>query len=135
MPTRHILSAIAMAAIMIGASATTAAAQRPSDPARGARVVATYRFDMAHRGAFPSIVTVADSAGILVASARMPGESAARPLEVTVLQSDVIVQGETPSGILTLTLSRESQGGARPLTTGRWSLGNEVGKLKGRERS
>jgi len=134
MHTRHILAAIAMAAIMLGASATTAAAQRQNDPARSARVVATYRFDMAHRGAFPSIVTVADSAGILVASTRMPGEEASHPLEVTVLQSDVIVQGETPSGVLTLTLSREGHGGATPLSTGRWSLGNEVGKLKGRGR-
>lgn len=135
MRPRHILSAIAISAVMLGATATSAAGQQGGSAApHHTRVLATYRFDMARRGPFPSIVTIADSAGTLVASARIPGERSARELMVTILDSDVILQGETPNGVLTLILNKQNEGGTTSFTTGRWSLGDEVGKLKGRAR-
>ena len=136
MRPRHILFAIAMAAAMLGVVATPAHAQHGgSVTPRNTRIVATYRFDMAHRGVFPSIVTVADSAGMLIASAKLPGERVAREMTVTILDADVVLQGETPHGVLTLVLNRQNEGGQTPLTTGRWSLGTAEVKLKGRARS
>ena len=50
---------------------------------------------------------------------------------VEVLGNDLVLQGNTPSGVLTLVLYGQSDGATAPLT-GRWMLGTEQGELRGR---
>jgi hypothetical protein len=78
-------------------------------------------------------VTVADSAGALVANTRLRGETAVRPLTVSVIESDLVLQGETPEGVLTLVLDRQATGTEPKVTSGRWALGSAEGTLRGRK--
>lgn len=121
---------------VLGVAAAPAAAQQPqSTTPRTARVVATYDFGGKHRAiAFPSIVTVSDSAGMLVASASIPGDRQEIPMVVTVLDSDLVLQGETSEGVLTMVLDRQNEGGKAHMTTGRWALGKSEGQLRGTSR-
>jgi len=128
MRSRILLSAVAaVAATVHGAQAQ----QAPTTPAP--RVLAQYAFTTTPRhSAFPVTITVADSAGSFVASARIPGSPAATPMTVTVLDSNLVLQGATPDGVLTLVLDRQNEGGITPLTSGRWSLGYAEGSLRSR---
>jgi len=96
------------------------------------RTVAAYRFTTPRDAALPAQVTVADSAGALVASYRLPGDRTARPMVVTVLDTDLVLQGETPSGVLTLQLFRQNDAAATDAVGGRWWLGEQKGELRGR---
>jgi hypothetical protein len=98
---------------------------------RAPRVVATYDFGARRFGmALPMSVVIADSAGTLVASARLEGEPASRPLSVTVIESDLVLQGETPDGLLTLVLEQQAAGTNPAGADGRWSLGKAEGRLR-----
>ena len=77
-------------------------------------------------------MTVADSLGALVASFRLPGEPTARPMLVTVLDTDLVLQGETPSGVLTLQLYRQNDSDTTDAVAGRWWLGDREGELRER---
>ena len=122
--------------------ATPAAAQRAAArqtivpevaPVVRVRPVATY--DLVETGdrRLPTRITVADSAGTLVASYRLPGDRTAYPMLVVVMGSDLVLQGETDAGVLTLELygangAGVEQGGVR----GRWHLDGREGELGGR---
>ncbi len=110
------------------------AAQRTSAiPAGAARVVATYDFRNAPaNAAFPRSVTIADSAGAILARVDFAGTVRSVPMLVTVIDNNLVLQGETPDGVLTLVLDKQNEGGATRLTTGTWTLGKAEGKLVGR---
>jgi len=99
------------------------------------RTVAVYRFAGTRDAGIPAEVTVADSAGRLVASYRLPGARTARPMEVAVLDTDpgdLVLDGETPSGQLTLQLYGQNDPAAAGSVAGRWWLGGLQGALRGR---
>ena len=136
-----------LAAAALAAAASPAGAQRAAvaDAARPAvrhvapgrdgavRTVATYRLAGSRDAALLAHVTVADSAGVLVAGHRLPGASIAEPMTVTVLGADLVLQGETPSGVLTLQLIDQNGAGAAEPVRGRWSVAGQRGELRGRE--
>jgi len=99
-----------------------------ADPAL-VRPVAVYQFVASHDAGIPKEVTVSDSAGVLVATFRLPGAAATRPMMVEVLNNDLVLQGETPWGVLTLVLYQNDQ---EPVSAvvGRWILGDKEGKLR-----
>lgn len=96
------------------------------------RTLATYRFISPREVGIPALVTVADSAGTLVASFQLPGGRATRPMMVELLDADLVLQGDTPSGALTLRLYEQNDAQASKPVTGRWWLGEEQGALRGR---
>jgi hypothetical protein len=125
-------------------AATPAAAQRaaspravaPVVPAAGAvRPVATYTLSSTSRSTrLPEHITVADSAGGLVAYYRLPGDRTAYPMLVTVMGTDLVLQGDTPAGILTLELfeANDSREATAPATAprGRWHVDAQQGTLR-----
>jgi hypothetical protein len=96
------------------------------------RTLATYRFTGARDAAMPTQVTIADSAGVIVASFRLPGDRAARPMAVDLTEADLVLQGETPAGVLTLRFYQRGDAAAAGLVAGRWWLGAQDGTLRGR---
>jgi hypothetical protein len=128
------------AAVLFAATGRPAAAQqiavaalaRPVVTVDAApRTVAEYRFAAPRRTGLPAQMTVADSAGVLVASFRLAGERAWRPMTIAVFNTGLVLQGETPSGVLTLELYVQNEPMAGDFV-GRWHLGEESGKLRGR---
>ena len=122
------------AATLAVAARPLAAQQVSAQPVPSAsRIVATYDFGFARRAvAFPSSVTVADSAGTLVAQAAITGQRREVPMTVTILETDLVLQGETPDGVLTMVLDRQNEGGSTRVASGRWMLGTAEGTLRGR---
>jgi hypothetical protein len=107
---------------------------RPAAPAAAlVRTAATFRFARRDAAGFPAEVTVADSAGQLVARYRLDGDRAARPMAVTVIDTDLVLQAETRSGLLTVVLDGQNAQAPGPVT-GRWWLGDADGTLRGRTR-
>jgi hypothetical protein len=98
--------------------------------------IATYRF-VGWRGAgLPTEVSLGDSAGTLVASYRTARMPDARPMSVYVVGEDVYLIGETTRGPLTIEFYERSRGSGDRALTGRWTLGDQAGDLRGRvERS
>jgi hypothetical protein len=131
------------AAALIGA--TPAVAQRANvsrsiapvvAPAGAVRTVASYDVVAAGDRNLPSRITVADSAGGLVAFYRLPGERTLHPMMVVVMGSDIVLQAETPAGLLTLELfdANDPRDGVatRGTPRGRWHLDGKQGELQGR---
>jgi hypothetical protein len=147
MTARHLLSALA--AVVALAAARPAAAQRATSQAlpvastsaasyetahAAARVVAQYAVSGAHGApGAPAQITVSDVGGELAARVRLVGESASRPMTVTVMDTDVVLQAETPRGLLTFVLRGQNDDAA--MLGGRWSLGTAAGTLRARTRS
>jgi hypothetical protein len=134
-----ILVSVAAAALSV-AAARPAAAQTPSyarpaapsaaavvDPA--VRPVANFHIVPRRGLAMPAQVTVADSAGVLVASYRLAGSRAASPMMVQVIDTDLLLQAETPSGLLTLVLYQQNDPAPAGVSLGRWWLGDQFGEL------
>jgi hypothetical protein len=96
------------------------------------RTVAVYRFTTIRLAGMPSEVTVADSAGELVATFRRPDTREAAPMVVDVLGTDITLHGATPAGVLTLVLYGQNDPDASGALTGRWTLGDRQGVLRGR---
>jgi hypothetical protein len=96
------------------------------------RPVAIYRFNASRLLRLPVMITVSDSSGQLIASYRLPNVSRPEPMVVDVLGNDIVLQGETMSGLLTLVLSRQNDGDSPSMFIGWWSLGDERGDLRGR---
>ncbi len=95
------------------------------------RVIARYAFDsQSASGVLPYLVTVADSAGTIIARASMRGYDRDLPLTVTILDSDLMLQGLTDNGVLTLVLDRQNEGNGSRVTSGRWTLGKDGGALR-----
>ena len=88
------------------------------------RPVATYRLNAPGLAGFPAVVTVADSAGVIIASYRVDGDRSARLLVVTVFYTDLVLQADTPSGLLTLVLDGQNSAPTAAVT-GRLWLGEE----------
>jgi hypothetical protein len=142
MTARRLLSALA-AAVALTAASRPAAAQRavassavsatPIAARPTARTLATY-FVSGTRGdvGLPARVTVADSSGELVAHVQIIGERAPRAMAVTVIENDLVLQAETPRGLLTFVLEKQND---RPtaLLRGRWALGIDRGPVRGRQ--
>lgn len=95
------------------------------------RTVAVYRFSPARQPGMPAEVTVSDSAGVLLASFRLPGASALQPMMVDVIDTGLVLQGETPAGVLTLVLFQKDADVATTVV-GQWTLGTQQGELLGR---
>lgn len=134
-----------LAATALLAAASPAAAQRaaarPIAPdlatAGTVRPVATYQLLAPTRTSrLPERITVADSAGGLVAHFRLPGDRTAYPMLVVVMGSDLVLQGETPAGVLTLELfdANDPRDAATRGTTptGRWHVDAQQGTLRAR---
>ena len=142
MLARRLLSALAALVSLAAASrpaaaqhalASTSVAATPIDAAPAARVVATY-YVAGTRGdvGLPARVTVADSTGQLVAKVQIIGERAPRTMAVTVIENDLVLQAETPRGLLTFVLERQNERASKRLR-GRWALGADRGPVKGRQ--
>lgn len=129
MRTRLTLAALALTAAPLAAQQASAF---PTGSA--ARVVATINFrNLPREIGFPTSVTVADSAGSIRATVQMNGNTRETiPMEITVIESNLVLQGMTPEGVLTLVLDRQNEGGNTKLTTGTWTLGQYQGRLRGK---
>jgi hypothetical protein len=140
---RSLLSPLAAAALC-AAAVRPAAAQRATaaDYARpvvrnGAataeaaviRTVAVYQIQAPREAGMPTRITVADSAGQLVAFGDFPGARAVRPMAVDVHDNDLVLSGETPKGLVTFVLYEQNDPAARGAIAGNWSLGRQKGEL------
>ncbi|MDB4890727.1 MAG: hypothetical protein JWL61_2582 [Gemmatimonadetes bacterium] len=97
------------------------------------RTIAIYRFSASRILRLPTTITVSDSAGQLVANFKLPNESNPGVMSVEVMGNDIILQGETPRGLLTLVLYRQNAADVPSTFVGYWSLGDEErGELRGR---
>ena len=94
--------------------------------------MATYRFTGVGDGTMPTEVTITDSAGVLLASFHLPSDRAARPTAVDLTDADIVLQGETPAGVLTLRFHQRGDDVAAGLVAGRWWLGTQDRSLRGR---
>jgi hypothetical protein len=138
----HIAPIAAALALAVAASPDAAAAQgaraaqadvRRADVASApaTRMLASYRLGGPVAPDFPSQLTVSDSAGTIVARYRAGRAAAELPMTVTVMYTDLVLQAETPSGVLTVVLERQNDTAAAELT-GRWWLGEARGTLRAR---
>jgi hypothetical protein len=144
MTARRLLSALA-AVVALAATSRPAAAQHavassavsatPIAARPAARTLATYVVS-GTRGdvGLPARVTVADSSGELVARVQIIGERAPRTMAVTVIEHDLVLQAETPRGLLTFVLENENDRPSARLR-GHWALGADRGPVRGRERA
>jgi hypothetical protein len=121
------------AAAALALTAVPAAAQRAKAlPSTGSRIVASYEFRNSLADAsFPRSVTVTDSAGTILARVDMGATASSIPMDVTVIETNLVLQGQTPDGVLTLVLDRQNEGGEIKLTKGTWTLGRNSGQLRG----
>src|SRR4051812_6434497 len=134
---RSILSPLAATAFCIVAARPAAAQQAAAaDPVRPVvhralatpgtvqpRTLAVYRFGASQIAGMPTQVTVADSAGELVANFRRLGARDAAPMVVDVLGTDITLHAATPSGVLTLVLYGQNDPDASGALVGHWTLG------------
>lgn len=95
------------------------------------RTIAIYQFEASRTLGMPNQVTLLDSLGKLSATFTLPGNRAEQPMMVDATESDIVLQGRTPSGILTLVLFQASPGTLSPLR-GHWYLNDREGELAGR---
>jgi hypothetical protein len=148
MRTRRLLPLIAAA--LCSAAAQPALAQQAatgtaSDTAdQTTRTAAVYYIGAPRRAGLPRSVTVADSAGSLVATYQPAGNDAPQSMTVSVVDSGTVLQGETATGTLTvLIFPSEREAGAAPgrhvqtgtggrRVVGRWSLGARSGRMYSR---
>jgi hypothetical protein len=131
------IAALALAIVSAPAAAQDAAAAqvdvRRADLAAApvARTLVTYRLGGPVAPDFPTQVTVSDSGGTILARYRAGRAGAELPMAVTVMYTDLVLQAETPSGVLTVVLERQNDTAAAELT-GRWWLGEARGTLRAR---
>ena len=132
------LAALAIAAIETASAQSTAASANVRLVAHSAdivaplqRTIAVYQLDGSQYGV-PAQVTVADSAGKLVASYRLRAGGAERPMKVDVADSDILLQAQTPRGLLTIVFYQQNDTDAALPLIGLWSLGTRQGDLRAR---
>lgn len=135
------LTAVALCAALVNTAAAQSVAsnyvrpavEKTGNEAPAIRTVAVYRFTASRILRMPTTITVSDSAGQLVANFKLPNVSQPGAMSVEVMGNDIILQGETPRGLLTLVLYRQNSGDVPSSFVGYWSLGNEEhGELRGR---
>jgi hypothetical protein len=102
-------------------------------PVASIRTLAVYRLSTTGENHLPAQLSLADSAGVVLASVSFDDGRAPVPMEVTLREADLVVRGDTPAGRLTLWLDGQNENSA-PIArlTGRWRLGSEQGALLGR---
>jgi hypothetical protein len=134
-----LLSAIALSAVLASPADAQAVANNYVRPvvektdAPVIRTIAIYKFTASRFLRLPTTITVADSAGQLIANFRLANAPEAGAMSVDVMGNDIILQGETPRGLLTLVLYRANAADVPTSFIGYWSLGNdEHGELRGR---
>lgn len=131
--TRVAAAAVPPAAPLAAAPAADRVPDAAAARARAAVLpVARYRIHNAGT-AFPASLVVADSAGHLVATYRVPGDTAARPMFVAAEGANLVLCAETAAGPLTIVLEGQNDPAARGRSfTGRWQRGEAEGQLVGR---
>ncbi len=92
--------------------------------------VAVYRFGNGNSAGLPAQVSIADSAGTLVASFRL-ANGVSRPMSIAIADNDILLQGATVSGLLTLVLYEQNDYVTPGAVIGRWRLGDREGGLRG----
>ena len=107
------------------------AANRTVTADAGVRKLATYDFDSSFEG-MPTRVTVADSAGTLVASFRARGTRFDQPMKVAVADRDILLEGQTVRGLLTIVLYDQNDSMPAGSIIGTWTLGSYQGELRAR---
>ena len=110
---------------------TRLAANRTASPDARVRKLATYDFDSSFEG-MPTRVTVADSAGTLVASFRPRGARFDQPMKVAVADRDILLEGQTVRGLLTIVLYDQNDSMPAGSIIGTWTLGSYQGELRAR---
>ena len=130
-------------AALVVAAGSPAAAQQPTTgyarlaanraPSADVRVrkLASYDFDSSFEG-MPTRVTVADSAGTLVASFRARGTRFDQPMKVAVADRDILLEGQTVRGTLTIVLYDQNDSMPAGSIIGTWTLGAYQGELRAR---
>ena len=106
-------------------------ALQPVEEAAVLRTIAIYQFQASRTWGMPNQVTLSDSLGKLFATFTLPGDRTEQPMMVDAAESDIVLQGRTPAGILTLVLLQPNPGTLTPLR-GHWYLGEREGELLGR---
>ena len=100
MHSRPLLAVIVAAVTLTIATSPLAAQQASVAPEPLARVVASYDLRNGPRELdFPRSVTVADSAGTILARVNVAGSARSIPMTVTVIESDLVLQGLTSAGV------------------------------------
>lgn len=125
------VSSPARAQRAIASNVVRPVAQPAAEEAGVLRTVAIYQFEASRTAGMPNQVILADSLGKLFATFTLPGNRTEQPMMVDVTESDIMLQGHTPSGIVTLVLFQRSDAGLTPLR-GHWYLGDREGELVGR---
>ena len=138
-----LLSPVATVALCAAAASPAVAQRTATDYARPAvqlasfanglapvRTVAVYRFGNGNSAGLPAQVSIADSAGTLVASFRL-ANGVSRPMSIAIADNDILLQGATASGLLTLVLYEQNDYVAPGAMIGRWRLGDREGELRG----
>lgn len=135
---RTAIRRLALAAAVLAAATPAAAQDLSKDAVRTApkmavsREVARFQFTVGRDAGLPAEVTIFDRGGEIAATYRLPGQRAAQPMLVTVLDMDLVLQAETDKGVLTLQLYEQNGATmARPIV-GKWTLGSRSGELRGR---
>ena len=113
------------------ASNVVRAAVQPVEEPAVLRTIAIYQFEASRTWGMPNQVTLSDSLGKLFATFTLPGDRAEQPMMVDATETDIVLQGRTPSGILTLVLFEKVPSSLSPLR-GHWYLGEREGELLGR---
>lgn len=142
-PPASFYSLFAAAALVVAAGSPAAAqssvatgyarlaANRTASPDARVRKLATYDFDSPLEG-MPARVTVADSAGTLVASFRARGTRFDQPMKVAVADRDILLEGQTVRGLLTIVLYDQNDAVPAGSIIGTWALGAYQGELRAR---
>lgn len=125
-------ASIVLAAAPLAAQDLATNAVRPAPMPVATREVAKYRFAAGRAEGLPAEITLVDRGGELTATYRLPGQRAAQPMEVTVLDMDLVLQAETDKGVLTVQLYGQNDASAKRPVTGRWILGGRSGELRGK---
>lgn len=107
------------------------AANRTATPDARIRNLASYEFDSSFEG-MPTRVTVADSAGTLVAFFRARGSRVDQPMKVAVADRDILLEGQTVRGLLTIVLYDQNDAMPAGSIIGTWTLGAYQGELRAR---
>jgi hypothetical protein len=123
--------AVAQPVIVLGRVQLAANIASAADPRPAVRTLATYDFDSSFEG-MPTRVTVADSAGTLVASFRPRGGRADQPMKVAVADRDILLEGQTARGTLTIVLYEQNDPMSAGSLLGSWTLGSAQGELRAR---
>jgi hypothetical protein len=126
------LARIAVRALAGALIAGTVAAAPAAAQSAVVRPVAIYNVaNRNHDRTMPVRVTLADSAGKLVASYNLAADTTTHRMGVIFYGEDLVLVGETKRGVLEMTFLKQLDR-PRGAVTGYWTRGSEEGLLRGR---